>query len=83
MKKAIILATAILLGSTPLALAQKSKGVSATTPGAEMKTTQPGAKGFEPGPGASGYTPADKMKDNPMTSNGASSYAPGMANKKK
>jgi hypothetical protein len=68
----VVVATAALIASTPIVLAQ---GVSSKTPGHEMQNKGP-KKGS---PGASGYTPGHEMqaKGPKKGSPGASGYAPG------
>jgi hypothetical protein len=68
----IVISTAALIASAPIALAQ---GMSGKTPGHEMQD-----RGSKKGsPGASGYTPGHEMqaKGSKKGSPGASGYAPG------
>jgi len=74
MNKTIVIATAILLGTSSFALAQK--GASGNSPGHEMQSAPTGSS-----KGASEYSPGDRMQDKNTTgmstSKGASEYSPG------
>jgi len=70
MKKITLIAAALLIASSPLALAQsKSKGASEASRGDQMKDA--GKKG------ASELSPGDQMKDKGKTTKGASEFSPG------
>jgi hypothetical protein len=73
MKKAILVAAALVIGASP-AFAQKSKGASDQSPGDQMQDSRSSTT-----KGASEYAPGDRMKDTGTTgmSKGASEYSPG------
>jgi hypothetical protein len=80
MSKTIAIATALLLGTASLAVAQTSKsgttspGASQYSPGHEMQGST-----TNNGPGASENSPGDRMRDKGTVgqSRGASEYSPG------
>jgi hypothetical protein len=73
MKKAILLAAIILIGSAPHVLSQQDKGASGMSPGDKMKDSTTSTK-----KGASEFSPGDKMKDSTApTKKGASEFSPG------
>ena len=78
MKKTMVIAAALLLGTATFAVAQTrggstSPGASQYSPGHEMQGTKNGT-----GPGASEYTPGDQRdKGTVGKSKGASEYSPG------
>ncbi|WP_024509251.1 hypothetical protein [Bradyrhizobium sp. ARR65] len=77
MKKTLIVAAAVLLGTGPFANAAE-KGASSMSPGHEMQNST-----TDTGKGASEYSPGDRMQDKNTTgmsrgsSKGASEYSPG------
>jgi hypothetical protein len=78
MKAKLLVAVAVLVGSTSLALAQSnSGGASNLSPGDKMNdTTTPGTRGATKG--ASEYAPGDRMRDQTTgASKGASELSPG------
>lgn len=85
MKKTLIVAAAVLLGTATFAGAAE-KGASSLSPGHEMQNST-----TKTGKGASEYSPGDRMQDKGTTgmsrgsSKGASQYSPGsrMNNQKK
>jgi hypothetical protein len=72
MNKIIVIATAILLGTSTFAAAAQ-KGASGFSPGHEMQSSPSGSKG------ASEFSPGDRMQDKGTTgmSKGASELSPG------
>jgi hypothetical protein len=80
MTKTIAVATAVLLATSSLALAQGTKSGGASSPGAsqyspghEMQNSKTNT-----GPGASEFSPGDRMRDKGTVgrSKGASEYSP-------
>jgi hypothetical protein len=79
MKKMIVVASALVLGTASFAVAQSrsgtsSPGASQYSPGHEMQNSK-----SKNGPGASEYSPGHQMKDKGTTgqSRGASESSPG------
>ena len=73
MNKTIVIATAILLGTSTFAAAAQ-KGASGFSPGHEMQSSPSGSS-----KGASEFSPGDRMQDKGTTgmSKGASELSPG------
>ena len=77
MNKTIVIATAVLLGTSTFATAAQ-KGASGLSPGHEMQSAPTGSS-----KGASEYSPGDRMQDKGTvgtsrgSSKGASEYSPG------
>ncbi len=84
MKKIIVVATALLFGTTAFAIAQSNTGggASSMSPGHEMRS--PSGSSSSTGKGASEYSPGDRMQDRKESvgesrgsTKGASEYSPG------
>jgi Spy/CpxP family protein refolding chaperone len=74
MNKTIVIATAMLLGTSTLAAAAQ-KGASGYSPGHEMQSSPSGSS-----KGASEFSPGDRMQDKGttgMSTKGASEFSPG------
>ena len=72
MNKTIVIATAMLLGTSTLAAAAQ-KGASGYSPGHEMQSSPSGSS-----KGASEFSPGDRMQGTTgMSTKGASEFSPG------
>jgi len=78
MKKIFAIATAVLFGTSALALAAENKGASKMSPGHEMQNSK-----SKTSKGASEFSPGDQMRDKGTvgqsrgSTKGASEYSPG------
>ncbi len=78
MKKSIVVAAAVLFGTSAVAFAAENKGASKLSPGHEMQKSTTGST-----KGASEFSPGDRMRDKGTvgmsrgSSKGASEYSPG------